>query len=83
MAARADTPSPCVQPQNCPLHSPQKPSTNSLKSFVVSVKAVRISVNTVKAGGTLVSLKRHNGGALQEGATASPSSAFFLGKSVE
>ena len=35
-----------------------------------------------EAGGTLVSLKRHDGGALQGGATASPSSAFSLGKSV-
>ena len=35
--------------------------TNSLKPFVVSGKAVRISV---KARGTLVSLKRRNGGAL-------------------
>ena len=70
-----------AQQQNRPHCLPfaTKPCTDSLKPFVLSVKAVRISD---KAGGTLVSLKRRNGCALQEGATASPSLAFSLGKSV-
>ena len=66
--------------------APQQLSTNSLKAFVVSVQAVRISI---KAGGKLVSLKRCNGSALQ-GATAGrphhlqPAAAFSLrrGKSA-
>ena len=44
------------------LPSATKTFHNSVKPFVVSVKAVRISV---KAGGTLVSLKRCNGCVLQ------------------
>ena len=77
MADPPPAPSHKIAHTACP--QPQKPSTNSVKPFVVSVKAFRISV---KAGGTLVSLKRRNGGALQGGATASPCSAFSLGKSV-